>query len=74
LSLGDGLLKAFTKASDMSLKYRTLADESTALFSPDIIAAWAAIIAAWDEDHDKPSPFEYPESGKFSPSVPKKLC
>lgn len=62
--LGRHLYAKMKEALEMSRKQRAAHSALTATFPPDTIQEWTNMIIQWQEDPDKPNPFEEKDISK----------
>ena len=56
-------LKHFKDAFMMSAKQTEIFNQLSAMFSPEIIKKWEAMVTKWEANPQAPNPYTEPESG-----------
>jgi hypothetical protein len=49
----------------MKRKHVALLERFSAQFLPEQVATWERMIAVWDQDQEKPNPYEEPDIGEL---------
>ena len=62
---GTSLLRRFNEAADMSAKQKTIFDQLSATFAPEIVNKWEVMVINWNADPKALNPYREPASRKF---------
>ena len=52
----------------MKVQQRRTFDKYTTTFDAKVVREWEQMIKAWEDDPNKPDPYEEPQAGKYSES------
>jgi len=66
--VGSLLEKNLSKAVEMALKQRQVANDFTATFSKETTQAWSRMVKNWEADASYPNPYMSKERGRLFPT------
>ncbi|KAI0662341.1 hypothetical protein C8Q70DRAFT_1050991 [Cubamyces menziesii] len=73
ISFEESLLHALEDAHTLKLQQRKTYDQYTSTFDVKVIREWEEMIKAWEEDHDRPDPYEEPQAAVSYATAKKTL-